>query len=141
MSDHTKIYLQPECCAGEDTGRLWCQDNEPESCPDGEKWTSYILQSEYDRLQSDNEALRERVAVQEDTLYSIAVGLKEAGNLSKEMHDLIVSANQGDARAWLLRKQAEAVEALASKLSGTRNQKLAASEVASLRLQANEAKK
>lgn len=58
MSDYTRIYLQPECCANPDVGRLWCQDDEPETCPDGEKWVPYILQSEYARLQSEIEALR-----------------------------------------------------------------------------------
>ena len=58
MSDYTKIYLQPECCAGEE-GRLWCQDDEPETCPDGVKWTPYILLSEYATAQDEIEALRE----------------------------------------------------------------------------------
>lgn len=123
MSDYTKIYLQPECCAGEE-GRRWCQDDEPESCPDGEKWTPYILKAEYDAVlaanrdlqawfddaRDDAERLRGRVATQEGALYSIAVALKEAGNLSREMHDLIVTANQGSTHTWLLRKQAEAVD-------------------------------
>lgn len=42
MPEHERIYLQPECCAGEE-GRLWCQDDEPQSCPDGRKWTPYIF--------------------------------------------------------------------------------------------------
>lgn len=60
MSDYERIYLQPECCADPDVGRLWCQDNEPQSCPDGEKWTPYVLASEHARLQSEVERLRGR---------------------------------------------------------------------------------
>lgn len=112
MSDYTKIYLQPECCAGEE-GRLWCQDDEPESCPDGEKWTPYILKAEYDAVlaanrdlqawfddaRDDAERLRGRVSAQQDALYSTAVALKDAGNLTKEMHDFIVEATEGDGGA------------------------------------------
>ena len=43
MSDPKVIYLQPECCADEETGRLWCEDDEPEECIDGVKWTRYVL--------------------------------------------------------------------------------------------------
>src|SRR5690554_4533932 len=62
------------------------------------------------KLHAENEALRARVAVQFDALTSIAVALKGAGNLTKEMHDFIVAATDGDSEAILLRKQAEAVE-------------------------------
>lgn len=57
MSDYTRIYLKPVCHAGEDTVRLWCQDDEPQPCLDGERWTPYILASEYDRLQAECDAL------------------------------------------------------------------------------------
>ena len=39
--DHKEIYLQPECCAGEE-GRLWCQDPDPVDCEDGKPWTRYV---------------------------------------------------------------------------------------------------
>jgi len=46
MSDYKAIYLQPECCADPDTGRLWCQDPDPEDCqedcPEKKEWTKYI---------------------------------------------------------------------------------------------------
>ncbi|NOQ30211.1 MAG: DUF551 domain-containing protein [Helicobacteraceae bacterium] len=37
--DYMTIYLQPECCAG-DEGRLWCPDNIAE-CDEGVPWTEY----------------------------------------------------------------------------------------------------
>ena len=42
MTDHKEIYLQPECCADSETGRLWCVDDAPEKCEDGKPWTRYI---------------------------------------------------------------------------------------------------
>lgn len=39
--DPARIWLQPECCADPDTGRLWCEHNEPVECPDGQPWTEY----------------------------------------------------------------------------------------------------
>ena len=39
--DHKEIYLQPECCAG-DEGRLWCEDPDPIDCEDGKPWTRYV---------------------------------------------------------------------------------------------------
>jgi len=45
MSEYTVIYLQPECCAEPETGRLWCH-HVPEECSDGMPWTKYVLESE-----------------------------------------------------------------------------------------------
>lgn len=42
MSDHKRIWLQPECCACPTDGRLWCQDPDPVDCEDGVPWTEYI---------------------------------------------------------------------------------------------------
>ena len=49
MSDATgpldapeRIYLQPECCATPDAGRLWCEDPDPVDCEDGRLWTKYV---------------------------------------------------------------------------------------------------
>lgn len=39
--DPARIWLQPECCADPDTGRLWCEHNKPIECPDGQPWTEY----------------------------------------------------------------------------------------------------
>ena len=42
MSDHERIWLQPECCAGSASDRFWCEHDAPEDCPDGAKWTEYV---------------------------------------------------------------------------------------------------
>lgn len=42
MSDHERIWLQPPCCADAYNGRVWCQDPDPEDCPDGVPWTEYV---------------------------------------------------------------------------------------------------
>ena len=42
MTDLKRIYLQPECCADPDTGRMWCENPDPESCEDGNHWTEYV---------------------------------------------------------------------------------------------------
>lgn len=62
MSDYTRIYLQPECCVDPDVGRCWCPDDGPQDCPEGATWTPYILASEYDLLQAENEALRQELS-------------------------------------------------------------------------------
>ena len=43
MSDPEVIYLQPECCADPEVGRLWCEDDAPADCEDGKPWTKYVL--------------------------------------------------------------------------------------------------
>ena len=43
MNDPKIIYLEPECCADEYLGRIWCEDDEPEECEDGVKWSKYVL--------------------------------------------------------------------------------------------------
>lgn len=42
MSDHPRIYLQPECCADEEMGRVWCDHDAPDNCENGVKWTEYV---------------------------------------------------------------------------------------------------
>lgn len=42
MGDPERIYLQPECCATPDVGRLWCEDDEPVECEEGRPWTEYV---------------------------------------------------------------------------------------------------
>jgi len=50
-SDHKEIYLQPECCACEHTGRMWCEDPDPEECEDGVPWTKYVRADLYEGAQ------------------------------------------------------------------------------------------
>jgi uncharacterized protein YjiS (DUF1127 family) len=45
MSDPTRIYLQPECCADPDTGRMWASQPDHE-CEHGVAWTEYVLAEE-----------------------------------------------------------------------------------------------
>lgn len=72
--------------------------------------------SELASLRQQLEAERARVAAQTDALQSIAVAMKDAGALSKEMHDLIVTATEGSSEAFLLRSQADAVKLMAEKV-------------------------
>ena len=53
MSDPERIYLQPECCADPEYGRLWCEDDEPEDCTDGVPWTEYVLASRIVDIESE----------------------------------------------------------------------------------------
>lgn len=100
--------------------------SERDSCKDAE----VVAWAEVDKL-------RGRVSAQSDALYECAVALKDAGNLSRELHNLIISATEGSDETWLLRKQAEAVEKFAECLSGTRNKRLASSEANGLRFKAS----
>lgn len=40
--DPAEIYLQPECCADSEMGRLWCEHDAPEECDEGARWTRYV---------------------------------------------------------------------------------------------------
>lgn len=40
--DPRQLFLQPECCAADDTGRLWCEHDAPIDCEDGKPWVRYI---------------------------------------------------------------------------------------------------
>ena len=42
MSDPKEIYIQPDCCADPETGRMWCEDPDPIDCDDGVPWTRYV---------------------------------------------------------------------------------------------------
>ena len=50
MTDHPRIWLEPECCAEPSVGRVWCQVNQWTCCPAGEcdapKPAEYVLASE-----------------------------------------------------------------------------------------------
>lgn len=62
MSDPREIFLQPECCADSHCeGRMWCEDDAPIDCEDGNPWTRYVLASEYERLQRELAEARERI--------------------------------------------------------------------------------
>lgn len=56
MSDLREIFLQPECCADEHTGRLWCEDDAPVDCEDENgnevPWTRYVRADLYDALRA-----------------------------------------------------------------------------------------
>ncbi len=44
MSEELKvIYLQPKCCVDPEFGRVWCEHDSPEPCPDGKNWTKYTI--------------------------------------------------------------------------------------------------
>jgi hypothetical protein len=50
VSEPKEIYLQPECCADPDVGRLWCEHDAPVDCDDGIPWTRYVLADQPDEL-------------------------------------------------------------------------------------------
>lgn len=72
MSDYERIWLQPECCADWDTGRLWCQDPDPVDCDDGVPWTEYV--------RADIAANSERV-----TDASLTAELEQAAEREREL--------------------------------------------------------
>lgn len=43
MSDPKVIYLQPECCADPELGRLWSETPGPVDCEDGKPWVKYTM--------------------------------------------------------------------------------------------------
>ena len=67
---------------------------------------------EVDAIRKQLDSADAMVAVQSDILESIAVALKSAGNLSKEMYELIAKGIGADPDPFIMRKQAEAVEAI-----------------------------
>ena len=70
MSDPKEIFLQPECCADPDVGRLWCEHDAPEDCEDGKPWIRYVHADEIDRLRRElaeaRGLLREVLSVGQD---------------------------------------------------------------------------
>jgi hypothetical protein len=73
MIDHDRIWLQPECCADETYGRLWCDNADPEPCEDGVLWSEYISADAYKALNIHFKAL-ERTA---ETQSKEIAGLRE----------------------------------------------------------------
>ena len=59
MDDPIEIFLQPECCADPDAGRLWCEDDAPVDCEDDKPWTRYVRADELDRLRRELAEARE----------------------------------------------------------------------------------
>ncbi len=121
MSDYKRIYLQPECCADPDMGRLWCQDDGPEACPEGEEWTPYVLASEFDQKQADLDRALARVAELRnlcERLQHCAQGFYvdqgDYGHMEAIMKDYhrIMRASKPWRDAFISRIQAEAVEAI-----------------------------
>jgi len=62
MSDYERIYLQPECCASEYEGRLWCEDKDPVECDDGVEWTEYVRADLFESLQTERDGLVAQLA-------------------------------------------------------------------------------
>lgn len=62
MSELKRIWLQPECCATPDVGRLWCEHDEPEPCPDGEPWVEYVRADEITRLRAVSGVIQDDMA-------------------------------------------------------------------------------
>lgn len=66
MSDLREIFLQPECCADEHSGRLWCEDDAPVDCEDDDgneiPWTRYVRADLHDSLAAENAALKAQLA-------------------------------------------------------------------------------
>ena len=58
MSDHEYIYLQPECCADEYVGRLWCETPDLEDCEEGRNWTRYVRSDLYEKVVAELESLK-----------------------------------------------------------------------------------
>ncbi len=57
-ADHEYIWLEPECCAEDDTGRMWCQDPVFE-CDCGNQPTRYVRADKLvtaELLAEDNES-------------------------------------------------------------------------------------
>ncbi len=90
MSEELKvIYLQPKCCVDPEFGRVWCEHDSPEPCPDGKNWTKYAIIPEgfalvpIDKLKVLNQYTTEKVnklkadAVREaaDKLTNVRFGL------------------------------------------------------------------
>jgi len=73
------------------------------------EWIQWA-ESEIAALRQKLEQAEARAEMRREALYDCAVALKDAGSLSKEMHDLIVKANESGGDAWLLRKEADDVD-------------------------------
>ena len=69
MSEYNDIYLEPECCADPDTGRMWCQDP-INDCDEGVEWTHYVLGDSVTGQLAELQAVAKRAKVLlEDATY------------------------------------------------------------------------
>lgn len=94
MSDHKRIYLQPDCCADyAGMGRLWCEDDAFTSeCEENGVATEYIradlCKTEIKRLEAQKEYWRDKAKDREilraffeavcDDNWEVANGIREA---------------------------------------------------------------
>lgn len=111
MTDPEAIYLQPECCADEAYGRHWCEDAEPDECPDGAKWTKYVRSDIAERAEADvremvkkaienrldgYRELAQRVADAERERDALRVRVTRLEGAIDRLHDFVVSETDYD---------------------------------------------
>ena len=63
MSDHERIWLEPECCPESDTGRTWCQDgdvwsHDADATIEHQKPTEYVCVGLYEKAQAQLDAVK-----------------------------------------------------------------------------------
>lgn len=63
---HKYIWLQPECCACQDSGQMWCKDPDPVDCEHGKEWTKYIRYDEYEDLERRVNQLQDKISFERD---------------------------------------------------------------------------
>jgi len=86
MSDPKEIFLQPECCADSHCeGRMWCEDDAPIDCEDGNPWTRYVLASEHERL-------RRKLAEARELLREVPDGEPVSLDLSRRIDAFLATA-------------------------------------------------
>lgn len=75
MTDHERIYLQPECCGDDEgCGRLWCQDDVfTGECEEGADPTVYVRSDVYDTAIAEIEQLRNYLEIAHSEM-AFAVG-------------------------------------------------------------------
>jgi hypothetical protein len=61
VTDHERIWLEPECCASPETGRVWCQDKvwPADDCEFGAEPTEYVLATALAAAEAREARLRE----------------------------------------------------------------------------------
>lgn len=98
MSDLREIFLQPECCADEHSGRLWCEDDAPVDCEDDDgneiPWTRYVRADLHDSLAAENAALKAQAY--SDVIMRLWDVLKEAG--VKQQGDVVNTVREALAK-------------------------------------------
>ena len=92
MSDPEAIYLQPECCADPDTGRLWCEDDAPVDCEDGKPWTKYVRADMAEQQAAEIERLR---ALLNETLFYAPCRGPYGGALRERIGSVLAEQKEG----------------------------------------------